>query len=66
MGEAGAGQRGAVLYTIVESYRRRGVDLRAYLRDVLTRLLSMTNHQVHEIVLANWAKAPIPLQKLAS
>jgi transposase len=37
IGEAEAGERGAFLYTIVESCRRRGLDPYAYLRDVLTR-----------------------------
>ena len=55
VGEAGAGQRGAVLYTIVESCRRRGLDPYAYLKDVLTRLPSMTNHQVHDILPASRA-----------
>ena len=35
-GEAGAGERGAILYTVIESCRRRGIDPYAYLNDVLT------------------------------
>jgi IS66 C-terminal element len=42
-GDAGAGQRGAILYPIVESCRRRGVEAYAYLRDVLSRLPQLTN-----------------------
>ena len=45
-GEAGAGERGAILYTVIESCRRRGIDPYAYLKDVLTRLPSMTNRQL--------------------
>ena len=41
-GDADAGQRSAILYTITESCRCRGIDPQAYLRDVLTRLPSMT------------------------
>ena len=37
-GDAEAGERSAILYTIIESCRRRGIDPYAYLRDVLTRL----------------------------
>jgi hypothetical protein len=37
-GGADAGQRSAILYTIVECCRRRGLDPLAYLRDVLSRL----------------------------
>jgi hypothetical protein len=35
IGEAEAGERGAMLYTIVESSRRRGLNPFNYLRDVL-------------------------------
>ena len=38
VGEAAAGQRGAILYSLIESCRRRKIDPYAYLRDVLTRL----------------------------
>jgi len=57
IGEAEAGNRAAIFYTIVESCRRRGIDPYAYLRDVLTRLPHATNHNVHELTPANWAKA---------
>jgi transposase len=56
-GSAEAGQRGAILYTIVESCRRRGIDPLAYLRDVLTRLPSMNISEVKPITPAAWAKA---------
>ncbi|MGA7880311.1 MAG: hypothetical protein WCD63_05510, partial [Terrimicrobiaceae bacterium] len=39
LGDADAGQRSAILYTIIESFRCRGIDPYAYLRDVLTRQL---------------------------
>jgi hypothetical protein len=38
-----AGQRSAILYSIVVSCQRHGKDPYAYLRDVLTRLPAMTN-----------------------
>lgn len=57
IGAAEAGQRGAVLYTIVESCRRRGLDPFAYLRDVLTRLPQMTTSQVQDITPQAWANA---------
>ena len=56
-GSAEAGQRGAILYTIVESCRRRGIDPLAYLRDVLTRLPSMNVSEVKHITPDAWAKA---------
>jgi transposase len=57
IGEAGAGERGAILYTIVENCRRHGIDPFAYLRDVLTRLPSMTNWQLKDVTPEAWAKA---------
>ena len=56
IGEADAGQRSAIIYTVIESCRRRGLDPYAYLRDVLTRLPNMTNHQIPEVIPAAWAK----------
>ncbi len=56
IGEANAGQRSAIVYTVIESCRRRDLDPYAYLKDVLTRLPRMTNRQVPEIVPAVWGK----------
>ncbi len=44
-GSADAGEHGAILYTLIENCRREEVDPFAYLRDVLSRLPSMTNQQ---------------------
>jgi len=57
VGAAQAGQRGAILYTIVESCRRRGIDPLAYLRDVLTRLPKMTTSQIPEVTPEAWGQA---------
>jgi transposase len=57
VGEAGAGQRGAIIYTLVESCRRRGQDPYTYLRDVLTRLPHMTNRQIPEVTPQAWCQA---------
>jgi hypothetical protein len=56
LGDADAGHRSAILYTIIESCRARGLDPYAYLRDVLTRLPSMTNWQVKQVTPEAWAK----------
>jgi transposase len=66
VGEADAGGRGAIIYTIIESCRRRGIDPYAYLRDVLTRLPRMTNHQIPAITPEAWAKARLLLQRQAA
>jgi len=63
VGEAGAGQRGAIIYTLVESCRRRGQDPYTYLRDVLTRLPHMTNHQIAEVTPHAWCKAQLAAPK---
>jgi transposase len=65
VGEAGAGQRGAILYSIIETCRRRNIDPDAYLRDVLSRLPRMTNHQIPEITPEAWAKSRRSSQKPA-
>ena len=57
IGDAGAGQRSAIIYTVIESCRRRGLDPLSYLRDVLSRLPKMTNHQIPEVLPVAWAKA---------
>ncbi len=57
VGEAGAGQRGAIIYTLIESCRRRNLDPYAYLKDALTRLPRMTTGQIPEITPEAWAKS---------
>ncbi len=66
MGDADAGERGAIIYTVIESCRRRGLDPYAYLKDVLTRLPTMTNHQVPKVIPAAWAKAHLQDQRQAA
>jgi transposase len=66
-GSAQAGQRGAILYTIIEACRRRGINPLDYLRDTLTHLPAMTISEVKTITPAAWAKAhaSAPLAKAA-
>lgn len=66
IGDKDAGDRGAILYTIIESCRRQQIDPYAYVREVLTRLPSMTNQQIAEILPAAWAKAQLKTLKAAS
>jgi transposase len=67
IGDADAGQRSAIVYTVIENCRRRGLNPFTYLRDVLTRLPNMTNWQIPEITPQAWAKAQLPTsQKIAS
>ena len=62
IGDADAGERSAIIYTIIESCRRRGLDPYAYLKDVLTRLPHMTNRQIPEVTPEVWAKTKRTLQ----
>jgi hypothetical protein len=45
-GDADAGERSAILYSIIESCRRHDIEPYTYLHEVLTRLPSMTNRQI--------------------
>jgi transposase len=57
IGEAEAGHRSAILYTIIEACRSRGIDPQTYLREVLTRLPTLTNRQIKDVTPEAWAKA---------
>ena len=57
MGSETSGETSAILYTLIESTRRRGIDPFAYLRDALTRLPRMTTSQISELLPATWAAA---------
>lgn len=56
IGDAEAGQRSAILYTLIESCRARSLDPWTYLRDVLARLPAMTNKQVKDVTPKAWAE----------
>lgn len=58
IGHPDAGQRSAIIYSIVVSCQRHGKDPHAYLRDVLTRLPTMTNRDNLDALLpVNWQPA---------
>jgi transposase len=55
IGHPDAGQRSAVIYSIVVSCQRHGKDPHAYLRDVLTRLPTLTNRfDLDALTPVNW------------
>jgi transposase len=66
IGDAQAGARSAIHYTVIECCRRRGIDPFAYLRDVFTRLPSMTNWQVKDLTPEAWARARRAEQRAAA
>jgi hypothetical protein len=57
IGHPEAGWRSAVIYTIIQSCRRYGINPQEYLTDVLGRLPSMTANQVKELLPDQWRKA---------
>ena len=57
IGHPDAGWRSAVIYTIIQSCRRHGVNTQEYLTDVLARLPSMTTSQVPDLLPSRW-KSP--------
>lgn len=66
VGAEGAGWRGAVIYSVIESCRRRGIEPFAYLKDVLTRLPQMTNREVWTMTPENWTAPNAIPTKIAS
>ena len=67
IGHADAGQRGAILYTLIENCRGLGIDPQTYLRELLTRLPTATNWQVKDLTPQALAKiGRAPQRKLAA
>jgi len=59
IGHPDAGQRSAIIYSVVVSCQRHGKDPFAYLKDVLTRLPRMTNQDdLAALTPARWQAAP--------
>jgi len=54
-GSGEAGDHSAILYTIVTTARRRGIDPEAYLADVIRRLPTTPATQMHTLTPAAWA-----------
>lgn len=54
LGHPNAGWRSAVVYTIIQSCRRYGINPQEYLTDVLQRLPSMTTSQVPDLLPGRW------------
>lgn len=58
VGAPGAGERSAIIYSIVVSCQRFGIDPLVYLREVLTRLPAMTNQDdLAALCPRNWKPA---------
>jgi transposase len=57
IGHPQAGWRSAVIYSIIVSCRRRGIEPWDYLRDVLARLPAMQQSELPSLLPANWKPA---------
>jgi hypothetical protein len=57
--KAPPGWRSAVVYTIIQSCRRRGINPQEYLTDVLRRLPAMKNHEVKDLPPSRWQPGPV-------
>jgi len=58
IGHPDAGQRSAILYSIIVSCQRHGQDPLAYLRDILSRLPRMSNRDdLAPLLPCNWTPA---------
>lgn len=58
IGHPDAGDRSAIIYSIIVSCQRFGIDPFAYLKDVLTRLPQMTNQDdLAALTPARWKPA---------
>ena len=54
IGHPDAGWRAAVIYSIFQSCRRRGIEPQEYLTDVLSRLPNMKITEVRSLIPAQW------------
>lgn len=56
-GHPDAGWRSAVIYSVIVSCRRRGIEPWIYLRDLMRRLPAAKNHEIPDLVPARWKPA---------
>jgi transposase len=59
IGHPDAGWRSAVIYTIIQSCRRRAINPQEYLTDVLRRLPAMKSSEVIHLVPSRWKPQPL-------
>jgi transposase len=57
IGHPDAGDRSAILYTLLANCRRLGINPREYLHDVLSRLPTLTNRQTADLTPRRWLAA---------
>ncbi len=57
IGDANAGERSAIIFTVIEACRSRGIDPFEYLRDVFTRMPTMAAKDYPTLTPEAWQKA---------
>lgn len=57
IGDESSGQNSAILYTLVEACRQRGIDPWKYFKDILTRLPTMSTRDYAKLTPAAWQAA---------
>ncbi len=62
IGDAGAGQRSATLYSLLGSCLRRGINPRAYLHWLFAKLTAATNRTVHTLTPSAYAALTAPVR----
>lgn len=65
-GSMRGGRAAAVIYTLVESCKLAGVDVLAYLADVLVRVATHPANRIDELLPANWARHFAPQAPLSA
>jgi len=61
IGHPDAGQRSAILYTIILSCRRLELNPHAYIRDYLTQVPTLNANKAALLTPKNWSKASVPV-----
>jgi hypothetical protein len=57
IGPPKAGQRSAILYTMIAECRLHGVDPFAYLVDVMPGIMDHSGHRIADLLPRQWAKS---------
>lgn len=60
IGHPDAGWRSAVIYSLIVSCRRRGINPQAYFTDILQRLPALNITQIGELLPGRWKPQPLP------
>src|SRR6266513_6334989 len=58
IGHPQAGWRSAVIYSLLLSCRRRGINPQSYLSDALSRLPSTKITEIHQLLPGHWKPSP--------